>query len=194
MSHHIRLQKRNQNKIYIHIHVPYLQQNPPTPECLCEQDSVLQKFIKIYNLPQNCIGYSPPGAQTSLSLNIKYTSPVKVALLRAQWWFLQWREGLGTALSDSAVPTRALQCPQTPGVTPQRALLCPGCVWELDLTKSVGFWVQNALLCTSVPKPGAFQSGQEWPGGAWKSPAKGFLQDIKWLQGSPLASGWTEMG
>lgn len=157
----------------------------PPPACLREQDSVLQKFIKIYNLPQNCMGYSPPGAQTPLSLYIKCTSPVKVALLRAQWWFLQWRGGLGTDLSGFAVSP-------DPWVAPQRALLCPRCVWELDLTKSAGFWVQNSLFYTGVPEPGAFQSGQEGPvppGDAWKSPAKGFLQDIKWSQGSPLASG-----
>lgn len=35
---------------------------------------------------------------------------------------------------------------------------------------------------------GAFQSDQKWPVPSWKHPAKGFLQNIKWFRGSPLAS------
>lgn len=162
MSRCIRLLKGNQNEMYIHIHVPYLQQNPPTP-CLSPRTrfraSKVHKNIQFtpeLHRSRSLPTWSP---DFSISIDIKYTSPVKVALLRAQWWFLQWREGLGAlGAALSAVPTRALQCPQTPGhsgVTPQRALLCPRCVRELHLTESVGFWEQRdpKMLCSARVSP-----------------------------------------
>lgn len=79
MSHCIRLRKQNRNKICIHIHIPYLHQNPPTPIHLCEQDSVLQKFIKIYNLPRTAsVLLTPCLGRRLLYLYIKYISPVKL--------------------------------------------------------------------------------------------------------------------
>lgn len=157
---------------------------PSHPVCLCEQESVLQKFIKIYNWPQNCSGYSPPGAQTSLSLYIKYTSPVKVALLRAQWWFLQWRGGLGTALGDSAVSPNPWGDSTEGSALP---MLCLG----VRFNQKCWVWGTKCFALHECPQTRSFS---EWPGvtcppgDAWKSAAKGFLQDIKWLQGSPLAS------
>lgn len=51
----------------------------PPPICLCEQDSVPQKFIKIYNFPRTASILLTPCLELGLLyLYIKYTSPVKL--------------------------------------------------------------------------------------------------------------------
>lgn len=147
--------------------------------------SVLQKFIKIYNFPQNCIGYSPPGAQTSLSLHRKYTSPVKIALLRAQWWFLQWR-GRAGRVGDSSewqcCPHKGFAVSSNPWACRSDSALPTLCLGVRFNQECWGLGTK----CFALHKCPRARSLSEWPGvtcppgDAWKSPAKGFLQDIKW--------------
>lgn len=149
---------------------------------LCEQDSMLQKFIKIYNLPRTASILLIPRLELRLlylCIKYKYTSPVKLLCWEHSGDFCpegkasEGRERL--CIARSALGRAAwhkdcgLQCPRAPcnaGTTAERAPRCPSpplhwrgaASWEYF--RNIVFQ-QNASLATgSAPCERRFAAAQ----------------------------------